>query len=192
MSLGSWFRDYVYFPLGGSRVDTKARLVFNLFVTWMLTGIWHGASWNFVFWGFMYFVLLTFEKLTGIEKKLDKSWKRGLYRVFTLFCVIMGWVVFRAPGLRMGGKYMLSMFGLAGNPVFSSQDTYYLISYAVIIIIGIIFSTPVMKLLETKLSAGKTELAYSIVSKIAVLAVFVIAVTFMAGSSYDPFIYFNF
>lgn len=82
ISLGTWFRDYVYFPLGGSRVSSKGRLVFNLFVVWMLTGIWHGASWNYVAWGFFYFVLLTFEKLTGIPKKLAHTWQRVLYRIF--------------------------------------------------------------------------------------------------------------
>ncbi len=98
MSLGTWFRDYVYFPLGGSRVKSKARLVFNLFVVWSLTGIWHGANWTFLCWGLMYFVLLVIEKLTGWEKKYpDKM--IVLRRIYTLFFVLMGWVLFRADSI---------------------------------------------------------------------------------------------
>lgn len=192
ISLGSWFRDYVYFPLGGSRVKTKGRLILNLFAVWMLTGVWHGASWNFVFWGFMYFVLLAFEKLTGIEKKLNSLPKRTLYRIFTLFCVVMGWVVFRAPGLKMGVKYALAMFGAWGNPLTDGSDIYYISQYAVIIIIGVIFSIPVMKRFEEKFSKGKTEIAYNICSKLVLTALLITAAAFMAGSTYNPFIYFNF
>ena len=192
ISLGSWFRDYVYFPLGGSRVSTKKRLIFNLFVVWMLTGIWHGASWNFVFWGFMYFVLLTFEKLTGIEKKLNCSWKRALYRVFTLFCVMMGWVVFRAPGLKMGAKYELAMFGIYGNKLYDLSSLYWVGEYLVIIITAAAFSIPVIPWIKGKLKNAAAKNIYAVIET-AVLAAFLTAsISFISITAYDPFIYFNF
>ncbi|MDR2864906.1 MAG: MBOAT family protein [Spirochaetaceae bacterium] len=112
ISLGTWFRDYIYFPLGGSRVKTKQRLVLNLFVVWMLTGVWHGANWNFVFWGFFYFVLLAFEKLSALPEKLEHSFIGAqVYRVFTLFFVMFGWVFFRANGFKNAVKYTVVLIG---------------------------------------------------------------------------------
>lgn len=105
ISLGTWFRDYVYFPLGGSRVKSRARLVFNLFVVWALTGSWHGANWTFVAWGLMYFVLIALEKLTGYPAKFKSRAPKILYRVFTLLCVLAGWVVFRADTIAVAGRY---------------------------------------------------------------------------------------
>ena len=100
ISLGSWFRDYVYIPLGGSRVKTKVRLIGNLFVVWTLTGIWHGANWTFLLWGLWYFLLLTFEKMTGIPQNLQKKSGKILYYIFTILCVIWGWVLFRADSVQ--------------------------------------------------------------------------------------------
>ncbi|MGN1132703.1 MAG: MBOAT family O-acyltransferase, partial [Ruminococcus sp.] len=122
MSLGTWFRDYVYFPLGGSRVKSKARLVFNLFVVWSLTGIWHGANWTFLCWGLMYFVLLTIEKLIGWEKKYPDKMKI-LRRIYTLFFVIMGWVLFRADSIGDAGAYFATMFG--GGNLIDDSTIYY-------------------------------------------------------------------
>ncbi|MBQ5312118.1 MAG: MBOAT family protein, partial [Oscillospiraceae bacterium] len=116
ISLGTWFRDYVYFPLGGSRVSSKLRLVMNLFVVWMLTGIWHGASWNFVAWGLMYFVLITFEKLTGISKG-TKRIPSVFCRIPTLLFVLLGWVLFRANGLHNAMDFFVSMAGRTSGTV---------------------------------------------------------------------------
>ena len=99
ISLGSWFRDYVYFPLGGSRVKSKARLVFNLFIVWLLTGIWHGANFTFIAWGLIYFVLISLEKLTNFEKRNVNSAVRYIY---TMFFVVIGWVFFRADSIAEG------------------------------------------------------------------------------------------
>ena len=101
ISLGTWFRDYVYFPLGGSRVSSKKRLVFNLFVVWSLTGLWHGANWTFIVWGLMYFVLITLEKLTKFDRKL--GW---FGHVYTMLFVILGWVLFRADNISYGIGYI--------------------------------------------------------------------------------------
>jgi alginate O-acetyltransferase complex protein AlgI len=152
ISLGTWFRDYVYFPLGGSRVKTTARLLLNLSVVWILTGIWHGASWNFVFWGFFYFVILTLEKLLKIPQRIKKLKIRHLYRTATLLAVMTGWVFFRAPGLKAGMRYLVSMLiplkdGAVNirEGVVNSATLLNLRSYWWVILIGIICSLPVAK-----------------------------------------------
>ena len=109
ISLSSWFRDYVYFPLGGSRVNSRGRLVFNLFIVWFLTGVWHGASWNFIVWGLFYFVLLTIEKLTGIPDRLNSVIATLAYRSVTLVSIVIAWVIFRAPDLGYSVQYIKSM-----------------------------------------------------------------------------------
>jgi alginate O-acetyltransferase complex protein AlgI len=110
ISLGTWFRDYVYFPLGGSRVETKTRLVFNLFIVWFLTGVWHGANWTFFVWGLMYFVLISLEKLTGFYKKI------GFFgHIYTMLFVVFGWVIFRADSLTSAYAYLTAMFGGGGG-----------------------------------------------------------------------------
>ena len=193
ISLGTWFRDYVYFPLGGSRVSSKSRLVFNLFVVWMLTGIWHGASWNYVAWGFFYFVLLTFEKLTGIPKKLAHTWQRVLYRIFTLLCVMFGWVVFRAPGLKMGLSYIRSMFCLNGNAFADTASLNLIGSYALVAVLGIIFCMPVAGFVRKKIPENpKAQLAAEICTRVICLVLLAISCSFAVSSSYNPFIYFNF
>lgn len=110
ISLGSWFRDYVYFPLGGSRVKSKTRLVFNLFVVWFLTGIWHGANWTFIVWGLMYFILIALEKLTRFEKKLGV-----LGHVYSMFFVVIGWVIFRAENIGQAVQYIATMLDFSGG-----------------------------------------------------------------------------
>mgnify|MGYP000829992111 CR=1 FL=1 len=193
ISLGTWFRDYVYFPLGGSRVSSKSRLVFNLFVVWMLTGIWHGASWNYVAWGFFYFVLLTFEKLTGIPKKLAHTWQRVLYRIFTLLCVMFGWVVFRAPGLKMGLSYIRSMFCLNGNAFADTASLNLIGSYALVAVLGIVFCMPVAGFVRKKIPENpKAQLAAEICTRVICLVLLAISCSFAVSSSYNPFIYFNF
>ena len=143
MSLGTWFRDYVYFPLGGSRVDSKARLVFNLFVTWTLTGIWHGANWTFLMWGLLYFVLLTVEKLTGFDKK------SGFFgHIYTMLFVVLGWVLFRSESIGNALSYMASMFGI-GAKLYDGYMLTYLSSYKVYFIAGILACFPIQKLLQT-------------------------------------------
>ena len=114
ISLGTWFRDYVYFPLGGSRVATRRRLVFNLFVVWSLTGIWHGANWTFFAWGLLYFVLIAVEKVwRGFGGSLARS--RVFGHAYTMFFVMMGWVVFRADGMSQALAYYAGLFGLGGG-----------------------------------------------------------------------------
>ena len=131
ISLSSWFRDYVYFPLGGSRVDSKARHIFNLFVVWLLTGIWHGANWTFIAWGLFYFILLVIEKQTGLDKK--KAWWGHIY---TMFFVVLAWVLFRATNINSAYEYLKIML----VPNSNSTDTFelYWSNYWFYLILGFI------------------------------------------------------
>ena len=183
ISLGTWFRDYVYIPLGGSRVG-KWRLIFNLFAVWCLTGIWHGANFTFILWGLMYFVLLVIEKLTGLDKATRFS---ALRYIVTMFFVIIGWVLFRSPSLSAALGYILCMFGKGGatSPDFSA----YLSQNLLILICGAIFSAPVIKLIPEKLSKS---IAGEILGAAALIILFILCISSLASSSYNPFIYFNF
>jgi len=193
ISLGTWFRDYVYFPLGGSRVETKRRLIFNLFVVWTLTGVWHGASWNFVIWGLMYFVLLTFEKLTGIPDRFNSKWQRGLYRIFTLLCIMFGWVIFRSVGLHNGLNYILSMFSLKGNPLLNNETVFLFKDNLVLLLLGVVFSMPIIKKIKDLFDKNKRlSMIKGIFKVIFVSILFVLCISYCINGSYNPFIYFNF
>lgn len=187
MSLGTWFRDYVYFPLGGSRVKSKARLVFNLFVVWSLTGIWHGANWTFLCWGLMYFVLLTIEKLLGWEKKYPDKMKL-LRRIYTLFFVVMGWVLFRAESIGDAGAYFATMFG--GGNLIDDTTIYYALNYIVYFVIAILVSTPIFKKLSLK-AKGDNPVIVAI-STVGLCILLLVSVSYIVKGAYNPFIYFNF
>lgn len=184
ISLQTWFRDYVYFPLGGSRVKTKGRLVWNLFVVWMLTGIWHGANWTFFLWGFLYFVLLTVEKLTRIDKKM--GW---FGHVYTMLFVILGWVIFRADSLSDLAVYLGAMFGRASNGLVDDGALAFLKQRQVYYIAALICVTPLIANLDRKL---KKHAAWNIGYVAVMAAMFVVTITFIFRQSYNPFIYFNF
>ena len=193
ISLGTWFRDYLYIPLGGSRVKTKARLVFNLFVVWSMTGLWHGASWNFVIWGLMYFVLLTFEKLTGIPGKFKSVWSKAIYRVFTLLCVVLGWVVFRAEGGVEAVNYLASMFNLNGNALHSDYAGYIFMNNAVLLVFAVLFSMPLFKKLRELASKNRVlDGIIDALTPITYLALLLLSVSWLVTGSHHPFIYFNF
>lgn len=194
ISLGQWFRDYVYFPLGGSRVNTKGRLVFNLFVVWSLTGIWHGASWNFIFWGLMYFVLLTFEKLTGYPQKFPHRWQAALYRLFTLLCVVLGWVFFRAVDMAAGAQYVSSMFGLSGNTFTCDMVVRTMQQYRWFYLAALICSTPFFKLLRQRITrrSQALETALEALSIPVYFFLLIWSVSYIMMGSHNPFIYFNF
>lgn len=187
MSLGTWFRDYVYFPLGGSRVKSKARLVFNLFVVWTLTGIWHGANWTFLCWGLMYFVLLTLEKLIGWEKKYPNK-MITLRRIYTLFFVLMGWVLFRADSITDAWAYICTMFG--NGELINNSTICYAMNYFVYFIIAILVSTPIFKNFSLKIK-GTNPVAY-VVSSVGLLVLLIVSVSYIVKGAYNPFIYFNF
>lgn len=185
ISLGTWFRDYVYFPLGGSRVKKKSRLVFNLFVVWTLTGIWHGANWTFVVWGLFYFVILAVEKLTGFTKKL------GFFsHIYTMLLVIIGWVIFRAEDIASAGAYLRDMFGFGSLPLYDSTTTFYLSNYKFFLILGTVCCFPIIRTVKKRINTDKPIV--TVCSGIVLIALFLISVTYTIKGSYNPFIYFNF
>ena len=187
ISLGTWFRDYVYIPLGGSRVK-KSRQIINLFVVWFLTGIWHGANFTFILWGLMYFILLVMEKLTGWHKPKSK----GLTVIkwfYTMLFVILGWVLFRAETVADALHYLKGMFGFGGAPFADGMFTGYLEQNLILLIVGMALCTPVVPVLKRKF--GST-LVWDILSVIGLIGLFVLSVASLVSSSYNPFIYFNF
>ncbi len=193
MSLGQWFRDYVYFPMGGSRVDKKYKLVRNLFVVWVLTGVWHGANWTFIAWGLGYFVLLTIEKLTNLPKRKMVPGVRILYQIFTLLCVMCGWVVFRAEGIRDAFRYLGSMLGRYGNALVDNNAVRYANDYKVLLVIAIICCTPALAKLRSWLGKKThAEPAVNMVFDILLLGLLVISVSYLVMGGNNPFIYFNF
>lgn len=190
ISLGSWFRDYVYFPMGGSRVTSKGKLLFNLFVVWMLTGIWHGANWTFIIWGMMYFALISFEKLTQIPENFNII-SKYVYQVFTLVCIVIGWVIFRSEGINIAIKYISSMFGFTSNCCIDYTFIELFNENFVLLVIGIIASTPFFKAILDKISSKNTVLGEFIEFGIGMI-LFAISVSQLVLQTYNPFIYFNF
>ena len=188
MSLGTWFRDYVYFPLGGSRVDTRRRHIFNLFVVWLCTGVWHGANWTFITWGLMYFVLLVFEKYTGIDKPCKTLPAEILRHIYTMLFVIIGWVIFRANSLTDAMQYLSVMFRPSTG--FSDLAVFCLREYGVYFFFGALFSLPVVPALAKKIRNRKSPVYWVLIP--VLLALFAVSVSFIVKGSYNPFIYFNF
>ncbi|MFV0518310.1 MAG: MBOAT family O-acyltransferase [Aminipila sp.] len=187
ISLGTWFRDYVYIPLGGSRVDTQARLYFNLFVVWFLTGLWHGANWTFICWGLLYFVSLSIEKTTGIDKREDYKLVRHLY---TMLLVIFGWVLFRADNITDALIYLKTMF-IPGDAGFIDAEAIVCAKeYIVFLFFGVLFSRPFAKKLA-KTKFAKTKVA-AFLYVTGLLTLFLICISYLVKGAYNPFIYFNF
>ncbi|MEN6339145.1 MAG: MBOAT family O-acyltransferase [Clostridiaceae bacterium] len=186
ISLSTWFRDYVYIPLGGSRVN-KARWVLNLFIVWLLTGIWHGANVTFVLWGLVYFAFLLLERLTGIEQKL-----KWVYRIPTLLIVLLAWVLFRSTSLTAAGQYFGYLFG-SGSLGFS--DVVFVNQFggsAVVFVIALIGCTPLPKNLYLKLRRAVSEPVGKSLSYVLATAVFLVSALVCILDTYNPFIYFNF
>ena len=184
MSLGTWFRDYVYIPIGGNRCG-RGRQLFNIFVVWALTGIWHGANWTFLLWGLYYAVFLMFEKLFFL-RALEKS--RVFGHIYTIIIVMFGWVIFQLDSLGAIGTYTSAMLGFGASEFATSADVYYLSSYAITFVISIVASTPLGSKLFGKLPAKARRFA---APALIVLAL-VICTAYLVDATYNSFIYFNF
>ena len=185
ISLGSWFREYVYIPMGGNRVG-RLRLCFNLMVVWGLTGIWHGASWNFLLWGLYFGVLIIAEKLFLL--KLVEKLPAALQHLYTLFLVLVSWAIFGLEDFSHMAAYMAAMFGGAGGGLADSAFGYYLRSYVPMLVIGGVASVPLARGLWDKLPAKAERL----VLPVLLLAGLVLCTAYLVDSTYNPFIYFNF
>ena len=187
ISLSTWFRDYVYIPLGGNRVS-KFKWLRNILVVWLLTGLWHGASWNFILWGVYYGIILMIEKvfLGRIIEKLPKV----LQHIYALFFIIIGWVIFRVEDFSQMGIVLQKMFtwqasGIIDNIVLNF-DIFSSLPY---ILIGIIGSMPLLAKVGEK---TKQTNSYLIVSNLWSFGIFMLSICFLLVATYNPFIYFRF
>lgn len=199
ISLSTWFRDYVYIPLGGNRVSIP-RWALNLFVVWLLTGIWHGANWTFIIWGLYYFIFLLAEKLLGYAKK--PTWYSHVY---TLFIVLIGWVVFRSLSLTEAIRYIGVMLGVGSKALIDDVFLYYITGGKWVLLAAIVFCIPVApaikRLIARKAGSSSvvnnqmiltTNITSELIQAIPFLIVFILSVLVCINSTYNPFIYFNF
>ena len=184
MSLGSWFRDYVYIPMGGNRVP-KFRWVLNILTVWALTGLWHGAAWNFVVWGLMFAVLLMAEKWLPQLQKLPTV----LRRFYVLLLVVISFVLFNAESFPQAGSDLARMFGFGGIPAVTEATLYYLRSYGVLFVAGFIGSTPLVKTVAAKVSATKIG---AVLEPLALILLLLLCTASLVDGSFSPFLYFRF
>ena len=179
ISLSTWFRDYVYIPLGGNRKG-YGRQILNIFIVWLLTGFWHGAAWNFIMWGLYFAVILIFEKIFLLDY-LNRT--KILGHIYALILIIIGWVIFRSESLDQIFNYIKVMFSFNGG--IDKQLVYYFYQYKFNIILGLIFIFPVFKKVKKN---ATTEILHTVI--LAIL--FGLVVMSLAQNSYNPFIYFRF
>ena len=186
ISLSTWFREYVYIPLGGNRKG-KGRQLLNIAIVWLLTGLWHGASWNFVLWGVYYAVLLLLEK-TFLLKWLDKA-PRFVGHVYTCFCFVMGWVLFAITDLGALGAYVGHMF----SGTFADSTTAYLLRCGwLLLILAVIGCTSLPKRLWEKREQALSPALSDGLRTVWVVVVLLVSMAFLVGDSYNPFLYFRF
>ena len=185
ITLGRWFRDYVYIPLGGNRVS-GIKWVRNLAVVWLLTGFWHGAEWNFVLWGAMFGVILALEKLF-LGKVLEKS-PKFIGHIYTLFFVLMSFVIFNAESFGEIFENFKGMFGVLDAPLINDIALYNLRSYAVILAVAIIGATPAPKILWNRFKKGSSV----ILEPIGAVLILLVSTAFIINGSFNPFLYFRF
>ncbi len=178
MTLGSWFREYLYIPLGGNRVS-RPRLYFNLFVVWAATGFWHGASWNFIFWGLFFFVFLVIERM-GFKQVLERH--SAFSHVYVIFFLLLSWALFAVTDLGMLGDLFTRMFVPAGGV----DWIYYLRNYIVVFILGTVLSTPALKGLYLRLEKN------NVFCLIFFGAIFLASTAYLVDATYNPFLYFRF
>ncbi|MBQ7117774.1 MAG: MBOAT family protein [Clostridia bacterium] len=184
ISLGSWFRDYVYIPLGGNRV-APARHIFNIFVVWFLTGFWHGAGWNFIIWGVFYAVILIAEKLL-YGNFLAKH--RVFSHIYVILITLISFTIFNRENMSDMLSYFSLMFGMSDAPFITAEALYYLKNYAVILLIAAAGSTPLMKRLTDKLP----EKAKYILTPLFIVGLFALSTAYLVDGSFNPFLYFRF
>ena len=195
ISLGSWFRDYIYIPLGGNRVS-KGRHLFNIFVVWFLTGFWHGAAWNFIVWGLYFAVLLVIEKFFMLKymERMPKVVVHG----YVLLASVISFVIFDAANMASAFAYIGAMFGFGGLPLVSVETLYYLRSYAILLILALIGATPLVKSIANRIMTAQwTESTLGTVLSTALellvlIVLFVVSTAYLVDGSFNPFLYFRF
>ena len=188
ISLGSFFRDYVYIPLGGNRRGA-GRTALNLLIVWALTGLWHGAAWNFVLWGLYFGVLLILERF--VLKSVIEKTPKAVRWIVTFLIAVVGWAIFYETDLSALGSTLRAMFGLAGVPLLDETARRVIRQYSVFPLLAFAFSLPIVPALTERLRA-KSERGLAVVRAVSTLLLFALSLVFLVGQSYNPFIYFRF
>ncbi|SDB34777.1 MBOAT family protein [Butyrivibrio sp. INlla16] len=191
VSLSTWFRDYVYIPLGGNRVGMVKHFR-NIFVVWFLTGLWHGASWNFVLWGLYHGTLLTLEKF--IWGKWLKKLPMALQHLYAIIIVIFGFGIFTFDNLSEMGTYFVKLIGIPGNPLFGTEFWWYTGNYLPVLLAAIVLSFPVYPAFVKKVEgAGTTAVnVVKTVGTVLMAGLFILAISSLVKDTYNPFLYFRF
>jgi len=211
ISLGSWFREYVYFPLGGSRVKNKDIMIRNLAIVWISTGIWHGANWTFLIWGVINFVFIALEKMFQFEKSKIPNFIKHMY---AMFIIIMGWVIFRANSLTEAGSYIGDMFNFVKVKLYNDYTYMFLKEFGVFFFAAILFSVPLAAIVNNFMAKGilirntidekppfESHSLYmqaplikliNFIYPFVLMLLFFVCVTYLVKGSYNPFIYFKF
>ena len=187
ISLGTWFQDYLYFPLGGSRVKTRARLLFNMFMVWFLTGLWHGAAWTYALWGTGFFVMLAVERLSGLGKWMEK---RPVGHFYAMLMVTVITVMIRSADLNNAWVFYGSMFGVNGARFLDDVAGIFIREYGWFFLAAVICGLPVRDFLKNRLRVP--EGALEIGGAVGLLLLTAVSISYVAMGSYNPFIYFNF
>ena len=186
MSLGSWFRDYVYIPLGGNRKGALRHII-NILIVWALTGIWHGAGWTFMSWGLYFGVLLILEKF--IFGKALKKAPSFIQHFYVLFAVLISFVLFNAATFTEAWSDLKIMFGAAGLPAITSETLYYLRSYLVVLLVSLVAATPVVRNIARKYENTKVA---AVLEPIFIAVVVIVSTAYLVDGSFNPFLYFRF
>ncbi len=190
MTLGGWFRDYLYIPLGGNRVS-RGRWIFNVMVVWAATGLWHGAAWNFLWWGLYFGAFLVLEKLV-LSRVLKKVWAPVRY-LYMLPVLLVSFIIFNASGLGQLTGDLRALFGLGGLPLWSFDTGYYVQSYGLLLLIAVVGATPLMKKLWARITETKPGAAAATVAEpVFVLAMLLLTTAHLVDGSFNPFLYFRF
>lgn len=190
MSLGTWFRDYLYIPLGGNRVG-KLRWLFNIFFVWLMTGLWHGAAWNFVIWGVLFAILLMVEKLWlgNILEKIPNFFSH----IYVMLLVIISFVIFDAPALSVAVERIRSMLGMNGLPLAGIQSFYYLKSYGMVLAVAMVGSTDLPKRIVNRMGKSTAgQMVLSIGEPILYIGLLLLTTAYLIDASFNPFLYFRF
>jgi len=188
ISLSTFFRDYVYIPLGGSRCS-KLKNIRNIFVVWLLTGFWHGASWNYLLWGVYFGIILLLEKfvLKNFLEKLPTLFKH----IYSIILILIGWLIFAFEDINILTSFTKGLIGI--NKDFIASDfIFFFKNYLIIFIIAILFSTPISKLIKEKQEKSKYKGIYYTLMFIGYLTLFIVVISFLVSDTYNPFLYFRF
>ena len=188
ISLSSWFKDYIYIPLGGNRVN-KLKWIRNIFIVWFLTGFWHGASWNFIIWGLYFGIILVIEKLY-LGKQLEKT--KIIKYIYSILIIIISFLIFNSNSANEIFTSLKNMFFINNIEIINQETIYYLKSYLIILIVSIISSTPLIKNIIQKLRTTKIKLIIDILEPITYITLLILTTAFLIDESFNPFLYFRF